>query len=248
MGVELPPAWFNVVWGALFAATNFALFLLCYRLFGKSGLFAWVAVATVLANIQVGKTIELFGIVTTLGNTMYGTIFLATDLLHDRYGQSAARKAVHLGLFTLLATTATMQLALQFIPQASDLGQGPLAYIFGLLPRLAFASMTAYVVSQYLDVRLFARIRRRFPTREQFWIRSAGSTVLSQLVDSTLFCTIAFLGVYPFDVWLQILVSTIAIKMLITALSVPVVTYARGLRTAEDSPLDDVPSSRGPTL
>ncbi len=67
---------FNLLWGAAFVLVNFMFFLLCYRLFGKKGLYAWIGVATVLANIQVTKTIDLLGITTTLGNTMYVSMYM----------------------------------------------------------------------------------------------------------------------------------------------------------------------------
>ncbi|MEH7087089.1 queuosine precursor transporter, partial [Neobacillus drentensis] len=129
--------WFNPVWGVLFALVNFSLFLICYRFFGKKGLYAWVGVATVIANIQVTKTIDMFGFVMTLGNTIYGTIYLTSDLLNEKYGEKEAKKAVWFGFFTLIMTTIMMQMALQFTPQEQDIAQKPLEAIFGLMPRLA---------------------------------------------------------------------------------------------------------------
>lgn len=72
---------YNLLWGILFVLVNFSLYLLCYRLFGKKGLYAWIGVATVIANIQVTKTIDIFGIVLTLGNTMYVSLYMTSDLL-----------------------------------------------------------------------------------------------------------------------------------------------------------------------
>ncbi len=111
---------FNLLWGLLFVLVNFSLFLLCYRFFGKSGLFAWIGLATVLANIQVVKTIELpglwllSGIVMTLGNTIYASISMTVDLLNEKYGAADARRAVWIGFFSLCATTIIMQLVLVF--------------------------------------------------------------------------------------------------------------------------------------
>ena len=62
----------EILW-LLFAILNFLCIVAVYKLFGKTGLFAWIAVGTVIANIQVTKTIELFGFTATLGNIMYGT-------------------------------------------------------------------------------------------------------------------------------------------------------------------------------
>lgn len=220
---------FNLVWGAGFVLVNFGLFLLCYRLFGKTGLFAWIGIATVLANLQVVKTIEMLGLVMTLGNTMYGTLYLTTDLLNEKHGLKEARKAVWFGFFTLLMTTIVMQMVLVFKPQETDIAQSSLEVLFGLLPRIALGSLTAYFVSQFLDVRLFAKLRERFSKPGQLWIRSNGSTLTSQLVDSLIFCTIAFAGVYTWDVWAQIVLTTYVIKFVITIASTPILYIARGI-------------------
>ena len=66
-------------------------------LFGKHGLIAWVAMGTIIANIQVIKTVHIFGISATLGNVMFASIYLATDILNDIYGRKVAKRAVWLG-------------------------------------------------------------------------------------------------------------------------------------------------------
>jgi hypothetical protein len=225
---------FNLWWGIAFMIVQFLLWLACYRLFGKTGLYAWVGFATVLANIQVVKTIELFGIVMTLGNTIYTSIYMSTDLLNEKYGQQEAKKAVWFGFFSLIAATLIMQMAIRFVPQPEDFSQESLEKIFGLTPRLAAGSLCAYFISQFLDVRVYSRLRARFPVYNQFWIRTNGSTGLSQLVDSLVFCTIAFAGVYSADIWLQIFITTYVLKLIISIASTPVLYAARSFKFGED--------------
>lgn len=221
---------FNFLWGLLFVAVNFALFLLVGRIFGKNGLFVWVGIATILANIQVVKTIELFGIVMTLGNTIFATLSMTTDLLNEKFGAKAAKQAVWLGFFSLVTSTVIMQMVLVFEPQAEDMAQGAMETLFGLMPRLAAGSLTAYLVSQFLDVRLFGFLRRKFAGDGQFWIRVLGSTGISQFVDSLVFCTIAFAGLYSGSVWLEILLTTYVFKFVISAAGTPVLYIARKFR------------------
>lgn len=226
---------FNLLWGVLFVIVHFAFFLLCYRLFGKKGLYAWVGIATVIANIQVAKTIAMpFDIVMTLGNTMYVTLYMTSDLLNEKYGRGEARKAVWFGFFTLLMTTVIMQMALIFEPQETDMAQSSLKTIFGLMPRLALGSMTAYFISQFLDVRLYAWIRKYYSASNQLWIRSNGSTMVSSFVDTLIFCTIAFAGLYDLQVWLEILFTTFIAKFLLTAVGTPILYIARSFTFAED--------------
>ncbi|MED4584769.1 queuosine precursor transporter [Brevibacillus choshinensis] len=225
---------FNVSLGVGFALVNFGLFLLCYRLFGRMGLYAWLGMATVLANIQVVKTIEMFGLVMTLGNTIYASIYLTSDLLNEKYGEKAAKKAVWFGFFTLIATTIIMQLVLLFEPQESDISQGALETLFGLMPRLALGSLCAYLLSQFVDVKIYSWLKKKCPGPNQLWIRNNGSTLFSQMLDSITFCSIAFLGVYPMDVWWEILLTTYLIKFIVSAASTPVLYIARNMRVPEE--------------
>ncbi|MBN2982034.1 queuosine precursor transporter [Cohnella algarum] len=226
---------FNFLWGVLFVLVNFGLFLACYRLFGRNGLYVWIGAATVLANIQVVKTIEVLGIVATLGNTIYATIYLTTDLLNEKYGAKEANKAVWFGFFTLLMSMIMMQMVLVFTPQETDISQESLETIFGLMPRIALGSLTAYFVSQFMDVRLFSKLKDAFPGRNQLWIRNNGSSLLSQLVDTLIFTSIAFAGVYPWDVWWQIALSTYLLKFIVSAASTPVIYIARNFRFKDEA-------------
>lgn len=218
---------YNAMWGVLFVLTNFAFFLICYRMFGKYGLYAWIGVMTVLANIQVTKTIGMFGIVMTLGNTANASLFLTTDLLNEKYGQAEARRAVWFGFFTLIMTTVLMQMVLYFTPQETDFAQESLTTIFGVMPQIMLGSLTAYFVSQFLDVKLFAAIRAKYGKRNQLWIRSNASTGISQLADSLVFCTIAFWGMYEWNVWFEIFLTTYIIKLLVSIVSTPFLYWAR---------------------
>jgi uncharacterized integral membrane protein (TIGR00697 family) len=235
---------FNLWFGAIFMITHFALFLLAYRLFGRLGVYAWVAMATVLANIQVVKTIDihLFGavIAITLGNTMYGTLYLASDLLNEKYGEKAAKKAVWFGFFTLITTTIIMQMALLFKPFDSEFPlqvQDSMSTLFGLMPRIALGSLCAYFVSQFLDVKIYSFLKRVCPAPNQLWIRNNGSTAVSQLVDTLIFCTIAFAWADGYDakLWLSIFISTYVIKFIVSICSTPFLYAARSFTFKEDT-------------
>ena len=98
---------------------SFFMIILAFKLFGKAGLFVWTAMAIILANLQVYKTIQIFGLVTALGNVIYASTYLITDILTEQYSVKEAKKAVWLGFFVLLATTILMQLTLYFIRPGS---------------------------------------------------------------------------------------------------------------------------------
>lgn len=231
---------FNEMFGLAFVLINFTFVLLMYRFFGRTGLFVWIGFSTVLANLQVVKTIEIFGLTATLGNTMYASTFLATDIINERYGKKEAQKAVWLGFFTLLMMTIIMQMVLQFKPHETDFAQGALATIFGFLPRVALGSLAAYLISQFLDVHLFTWLRKKFPSDGQYWIRNNGSTLISQFIDTLVFTSIAFLGVYEFHVWMQIFITTYLLKFIVSVLDTPFGYIAKRFTFEEEKNLSAV--------
>ena len=94
--------------------------------------------------------------------------------------------------------------------------------------------LNAYLVSQFLDVRLFSKLKVKYPTRSQLWIRNNGSTGVSQLVDTLVFCTIAFAGVFDWNVWWDIAITTYVIKFVISVASTPVIYWARSFKFKDE--------------
>lgn len=217
----------NYIYWFILLLLNFTAVLVFVRLFGRKGLYIWIAISAILANIQVLKTIELFGLVVTLGNIIYGTSFLATDILSELYGKKAAREGVYVGITTLVTTTIIMQVCLWFVPHSSDFAQEALQTIFGFLPRVASASLIAYFISQLHDVWAYHFWKERFPQDKHIWIRNNLSTMVSQLIDSVVFCFIAFYGVFPWPVFWDILITTYLLKWLVAALDTPFIYLAK---------------------
>ncbi|PRX27966.1 hypothetical protein BX659_11416 [Orenia metallireducens] len=216
----------EVLW-IILMVVNFTFILLSYKLFGKLGLLVWSGFAIVLANIQVLKTVELFGIVSTLGNIIYGTSFLATDILSEKYGKKEASKAVWIGFFALISATSIMWLCLKFIPHESDFINESLVNIFSIMPRITIASLIAYLAGQLHDVWAYHYWKEKFSKDSQLWIRNNLSTMVSQLIDSLLFTFIAFYGVFEFDIFIEILITTYFMKWLVAACDTPIVYLAK---------------------
>lgn len=221
----------NILLWIILLLVNFTGITLSYKLFKKTGLYIWIAMAAIIANIQVMKTIEVAGFVTTLGNIIYGTSYLATDILNEKYGRKAAQKGVYIGIFILLVTTVIMQVCLLFTPHASDIAQDSFKTIFGLLPRIAFASVVAYSISQIHDVWLFDKLRKR--KNSPLWLRNNLSTLISQFIDNVLFTIIAFLGIFPMEIIIEIFVTTYIMKFVVAALDTPFIYLARKLHVEE---------------
>ncbi|WP_202319544.1 queuosine precursor transporter [Archaeoglobus neptunius] len=227
----------EILWFVLLLA-NFLGIIMAYRIFGRMGLYAWTAMAIILANIQVMKTIQFFGLVTAMGNIVYGTTFLVTDILCENYGRREARKAVEIGFFVLVAFTFLMQICLAFVPHESDTLSPALEQIFGIMPRITIASLTAYIVSQMHDVWAFDFWKRKTEGRH-LWLRNNASTMVSQLIDNVIFTWIAFVGfgifweqVFPWDLIAQIFITSYIMKFIVAVFDTPFVYLARSIKGA----------------
>ena len=86
------------------------------KLFGKFGLYAWMALAVVFANIQVSKQVDIAGISTALGNVMFASTYLVTDILNEKYSDKASRNAVKIAAGALVAYILFAQFTQAFIP------------------------------------------------------------------------------------------------------------------------------------
>jgi len=210
---------------------NFLFIILAYKLFGKWGLIMWIPVSVTLANIQVVQTVELFGFVATLGNVVYATSFLITDILSENYGKREANKAVWIGFFSLIAVTVLMNIAMLYAPLKGDefaqTTHAATSTIFSLMPRLALASLTAYLLSQHHDVWAFHFWKDKFPEHKHLWVRNNLSTMVSQIIDSAVFVLIAFYGVFETNILFEVFLTTYFLKFIVAVADTPFVYWGK---------------------
>ncbi len=220
----------EILW-LIFLIFDLCAVILMFKLWGKHGLYAMIASSVIVCNIQVLVTVKMFGMVATLGNIVYASIFLSTDILSECYGKKEARKGVWIGFFCLFWSMIAMQFAIRFIPDASDFIMPHLKEIFSLLPRVSAASLAAYLISQHHDIWAFHFLKKRTEGK-YLWLRNNLSTAVSQLIDSIVFTLGAFWGVFGSSELLQIVVTTYLFKIVVAALDTPFIYLARKLKSA----------------
>lgn len=202
--------------------TNLSLITLIYKFFGKEGIFAWIPISVILANLQVVVTLELFGMYATLGNIVYGTGYLATDILSEKYGKKEADKGVYIGFFTLITFTLLMWICTKF--NLLDNGEY-FKNLYGVMPRVCFASLMAYILSNKHDTWAFEFWKKKFP--KHLWLRNNASTMISQIIDSSVFTIIAFAGILDINTMIEIGISTYLLKFIVAAIDTPFIYYVR---------------------
>lgn len=206
---------------------NFSGILASYKFFGKTGLYSWVAFATVMSNIEVVKCVDIFGMSLTLGNVIYGTTFLITDILSEKYGGKEARKAVYIGFSSMLIFTLFTQINLLYAPNSADFASDAMKTLFSLTPRLCLGSLTAYFIANILDTYTFEFLKKR---NKHLWLRNNLSTMMSQFVDAVIFTLIAFYGVFSNAMLIELFFTTYAIKVLIAICDTPFIYLAKKIK------------------
>ncbi len=209
----------NILIYLVWIIVDLSLLLAAFTLWGKMGIIAVIAANVVMMNLFVLKGMRLFGLDATGGNVLYASIFLGTDIISEYYGANEARKAVLIGFFISILFLIASQFILLFSPAPWDKYHETMKELFSPVWRIIAASMVAYIVSQNLDVVTYIWMKNRFP--KQLWLRNNGSTWSSQIVDTGLFCLIAFTGIYDTPVVLGIILSTYLLKIVVAAIDTP---------------------------
>src|SRR3954454_10560081 len=140
--------------------------------------------ALMVSDIIGGKYFRVGGLDFSVGMIPFPLTFLLTDIVNEFYGTEGARRLTYVGLGTAIFVFAVINIAIYLptspeSPMAGDLFKT----VFGWSTRLYVAALVAYLIGQLLDISIFFLVRRL--TGERFlWLRSTGSTVVSQAVDS----------------------------------------------------------------
>lgn len=178
-----------------------------------------------IANVLSAKIVSFWGMVIPAAIVAYPLTFLMTDLIGEIWGKEQANKAVKLGFICQIASLIMIGLAilLPVAPFADN--QAQFKSIMGQSFRVVAASLVAYYCSQSWDVWIFHKIRD-ISTKHK-WIRNNVSTMTSQMIDTAIFITIAFIGVVP-NIWTMI-ISQYVIKVVYAALdTIPFYLLTKG--------------------
>lgn len=214
---------FNAWWFLAHTAVALSAVLIAFRL-GKTWLMSYIAVAIVLMNVFVMKQATFFGLDATLGNVMYASIFLATDLLSEHYGKEDAFKAVRIGFAAAVLGMVMSQFALRYNPNGLDFAQDAFETLFTTTPRIVAASLVSYLIVQHLDIAIFHKLKG-FTQGRFLWLRNNCSTLVAQLIDSFLFNYLAFYGV--FEGVFEIAVLTFIVKAGVALLDTPILYLSK---------------------
>ncbi|MDX2005715.1 MAG: queuosine precursor transporter [Meiothermus sp.] len=188
---------------------------------------ALFAVVLVVSNIASTKVVQLGSLTFDGGTLLFPLAYIFGDVLTEVYGYKRSRRVIWTGFFLLLLASLTFGLV-NALPAPSDpqsqTGAQAFSTILGLVPRIVLASLVAYLVGEFVNSYILAKLKVATNGR---WLalRTIGSTLVAQSLDTAIFLLIAFYGVWDNALLWAVFVSNYVFKVGVEILFTPV-TYA----------------------
>ena len=177
---------------------------------------------TCIAGVLGNKQVALGPLAVEAGIFAFLLLVVLSSAVAELFGRETANRLVLFGFAPLIVSMALILFVLA-LPPAADMDPARLEgfqLVLAQSPRLMGAGIIAYGVSQLLNVTIFSALRRR--EGRLLWLRAATASVLSQIVDTLLFITIAFYGVFPIG---QLILGQMLAKVVLSIVLVPVLIY-----------------------
>jgi uncharacterized integral membrane protein (TIGR00697 family) len=178
-----------------------------------------VCIAGVLGNKQVA----LGPLAVEAGIFAFLLLVVTSSAVAELHGQTTARRLVLFGFVPLIASIL-LSLAVLAVPASPDMDPDRLRSfetIMGGTPRIWIGGIMAYGVSTFLNVTIFSRLKAK-EGAGLLWLRSGVASALSQIVDTLIFITVAFYGVFPIG---ELILGQMIAKVVLSALLVPPLVY-----------------------
>jgi len=186
----------------------------------------------IVSNIIAVKLVQIGGLILPAAVILFPVAYIFGDILTEVYGYARARQAIWIGFFCNLLAVGAFWIA-GLLPAAPfwtagifdepDTAQQAYQAILGFTPRLLLASFIAYLIGEFLNSFVLAKLKVRTAGR-YLWLRTITSTLIGQAADSAVFLTIAFWGILPLAGLQQAILNQWLFKVAYEILATPL-TY-----------------------
>jgi hypothetical protein len=212
------------------------------------GIAAIFVTCLITSNIIAVKLIHVLGLVLPAAIVIFPISYIVGDVLTEVYGYGQARRVIWLGFASNLLAVVAIWIG-GALPAATFWdGQAAYERILGYTPRLLVASFLAYLVGEFANSFLLAKMK--IATRGRWlWVRTIGSTLVGEGLDSLVFMTLAFVGIVPLPVLASAILTQWLAKCLYEAAATPL-TYVvvNFLKRREGLDVYDVGTSFNPLV
>jgi uncharacterized integral membrane protein (TIGR00697 family) len=177
----------------------------------------------IISNIGATKLIQFGPLITDGGAFLFPLVYVIGDIMSEVYGWKASRRAIVLG-FALSSLAALVFYLIQISPPAPGWeNQSSFEAVLGFVPRIVLASVLGFLVGQLLNSYVLVWIKSR-TNEKHLWARLIGSTMVGELADTVVFCTVAFYGVITGADFINYVITGYVYKTLLEVVLLPI-TY-----------------------
>lgn len=202
-------------------------------------------VCLIASNLFETKVIDLLGLTATGGLVVFPISYIINDCVTEVWGYRRARLVIWTGFASNFLMIAFSQLAIALPAAEFWEGEESFNFIFGLAPRIAVASLLAFLAGSFLNAYVMSRMKVAMAGRH-FSVRAIASTVAGEVVDSMIFFPIAFAGLIPVGEIMVMIATQAALKSLYEVVILPLtVRVVRWMKRVEgEDAFDDSISYR----
>ena len=176
-----------------------------------------------ISNIAATKLLEIGPFVVDGGAILFPFIYIIGDVLAKMYGLKAAKRAILTSLAVSILAALTF-LTVQALPGAPEYAnQAAFEAVLGFVPHIVIASLAAFLFGQFINAYVLVKIKEKWGEKN-LWARLIGSTIAGQLVDTIVFCTIAFYGTLTGWAFVNYVVVGVVYKVAMEIILLPI-TY-----------------------
>ncbi|MBD3884423.1 queuosine precursor transporter [Phormidium tenue FACHB-886] len=180
-----------------------------------------------ISNITSTKIVQVGFLTFDGGTLLFPLSYIFGDILTEVYGYARSRKVIWLGFASAILMSVTL-ITVGALPPAADWAyQTAYEQILGFTPRIVLASLIAYFAGEFSNSFTLAKLKIKTQGRH-LWMRTIGSTLIGQIVDTLIFTLIAFWGVFPDALLLPLIISNYVFKCGIEVLFTPVTYWVTG--------------------
>lgn len=152
----------------------------------------------IISNILTAKQFSIGELSLTCGVIVFPIVYIVNDMLAEIYGYNTAKKVIYLGFVVQLIAVIAYMIAIALpAPAYGQESADAFEVVLGSSGRILLASFMAYLVGSLLNAKVMVRLKARLQDKLMF--RCVASTVIGEGIDSTIFLTIAFLGIMPIE-------------------------------------------------
>lgn len=181
----------------------------------------------IISNLLTVKVCDthILGIVVDCGTLLFPLSYLLSDVITEVYGETTAKRTIYLGFFFNLILVIFTTLSVLAPYPSYWTGQEHYAYVFSFAPRILLGSVLAYLCGQYTNMKLMVKIKE-WTEGKHLFVRTIGSTIGGEWLDSIIFVTIVFYGTMPLPALFSIFIIQYSIKVLWEVVMQPLTYYS----------------------